>query len=238
MPRPFDEDSVEAEAYDLGPVPEDVDDLGPTLGDDAGAERGRTAAGTRRGHALGDLATPGERPYRRTRPPAASGRRAFLAGLAGVAGIAALGGLALRAWRSRDWLAVLTGEPFEVRLASHRPLAGRAGALYVVEGTVTNLTGSPKGFFEVRARLLGDGGQLIAERTVYAGHVLTEPELKGLSRTELERRYAETVFGDGMANARVEARRSIPFQVVFVPAPARRSVADVTVSVVGVKDVP
>lgn len=217
-------------------MPDDVERLGPTFGDDA-LRVGHPAAAPR-GPTLGDLTRPSERPYRRTRPPASSGRRAFLAGVLGVAGLAAVGGLAIRAWEGRDWLAVLSGDPFEVRLAKHRRLTGRAGPLYVVEGTITNLTGSPKGFFEVRARLHDDDGQVLAERTVYAGHVLAEAELKGLSRGELDRRSAEAVFGDGMANARVEPRRTIPFQVVFAPAPAARSVADVTASVVGVKDVP
>lgn len=218
-------------------MPEDLERLGPTFGDEAPAGHGRPQV-ARRGPTFGDLAASGERPYRRVRPPASSGRRAFLVGLAGVTALAAAGGLAVRAWRGRDWLAVLSGDPFEVHLGRHGAVTGRAGRLYVVEGTVTNLTGSPKGFFEIRARLLDDAGKTIAERTVYAGHVLAEPELKGLSRAELERRVSETVFGDGMANARVDPRQSIPFQVVFAPAPARRQVADAAVSVVGAKDVP
>lgn len=234
----FDEAPVE-HRYELGSVPDEIEDLGPTLGDDDAPPHHGRPVETRRGPGFGALApASGTRPYRRERPPASSGRRAFLAGLLGVCGLAAAGGLAVRAWRGRDWLALLSGDPFEVRLDGHGAITGRAGRLYVVHGTVTNLSGAPKGFFEVRARLLDEDGRTIAERTVYAGHVLAEPELKGLSRAELERRVSETVFGDGMANARVEPRRSIPFQVVFVPAPSARRVADVAVAVVGVKDVP
>ena len=236
----------------MGPLPGGDHDLGPTLGDDEPSVRERTVrlgagetAGGRpeedafdapRPPGAGD--GPGERHFRRLPPPAASGRRAFLTGLLGVAGMAAAGAVAARAWYGRDWLAFVTGDPFEVRVTRRRALTGRAGPLYVVEGTIRNLSGSPKGFFEVRARLLDAAGQTLAERVVFAGQVLRDAELRGLPRTDLESRVAETVFGEGMANARVQPRRTVPFQVVFVEPPPTRRIADAAAEVVGVKDVP
>jgi hypothetical protein len=218
-------------------------DLGPELGESApggweGAVGGARGARRPSGPVLGDLAPRADRSFRRTRSPAETGRRAFLAGLLGIVGVAAAGAAAWRAWRGRDWVAFLTGRPYEVRVTTRRALQGRAGPLYVIDGSVRNLTGSPKGFFEVRGRLLDADGRPLAERTAVAGQVLGDAELKGLSRADLERRIAETRFGPGMSNARVEPRRSVPFQIVFLSAPAPRRISDVRVDVVGAKDVP
>jgi predicted Zn finger-like uncharacterized protein len=230
--------------YDLGPLPAGVDaDLGPELGEGApggwgGAVGGGRGARRPGGPVLGDLAPRTERPFRRTRSPAETGRRAFFTGLLGIVGIAAAGAAAWRAWQGRDWVAFLTGQPYEVQVTARRALQGRAGPLYVVDGSVRNLTGSPKGFFEVRGRLLDADGRPLAERTALAGQVLGDAELKGLSRAELERRIVETRFGRGMSNARVEPRRRVPFQIVFLSAPAAGRIADVRIEVVGAIDVP
>jgi hypothetical protein len=155
-----------------------------------------------------------------------------------VALVAGGGLAAARAWQGRDWVAMLAGEPFPVRITDRRTLHGRAGPLHVLEGEVENLSGAPKGFFEVRGRLIGSDGRTLAERQVYAGRRLADAELKGLSRAELERRLAESVFGDGMANARVEPRKAIAFQIVFVGPPAASRVAEASAEVVAAKDVP
>lgn len=244
--------------YDLGPLPVDADPrFDPALGDVAfgadepGVLRDTAAAPWQDGP--GSFGIGGRRlpdgpsrlpdgpsplPIRRPPPPAATGRRAFLAGLLGVAGLAVAGRLSWGAWRRRDWLAFLSGNPFEVEVERQRTLTGRAGPLYVVDGSIRNLSGTPKGFLEVRGRLVGRDGQTLAERVVHAGTVLADPELKGLTRTELNRRVRETVLGDGMANARVEPRQRVPFQIVFVPAPPAGRIVEAEVEVVGAKDVP
>ncbi len=184
-------------------------------------------------------AVSGSRPFRRLPPsPAAGGRRAFLIGLGGVVGLAVAGRLAWGAWQQRDWLAFLRGDPFPVEVARRRALTGRAGPIYVVEGTVRNLTGSPKGFFEVRGRLLDRDGQPLAEQVVHAGTVLEEAELKALTRADLQRRFEEARLGDDLTNTRVPPRGEIRFQVVFVPAPPSAKIARAEVELAGVKDVP
>jgi predicted Zn finger-like uncharacterized protein len=241
-----------AKEYELGPVPADADRRSePTLGEHALGGASRPGVSTERPHAprsdgprsfdaAGDRLPrrPPLLPIRRPPPPAVTGRRAFLVGFLGVVGLAAAGWLSWGAWRGRDWLAFLRGDPFEVEIERQRPLTGRAGPLYVVDGSIRNLSGSPKGFFEVRGRLVDRDSRPLAEQVVYAGTVLEEPELKGLARADLERRFRETVLGEGMANTRVEPRRQVPFQIVFVEAPPAERIARAEVEVVGAKDVP
>ncbi len=249
-PRP--DDLPGSRGYDLGPLPVDTDPRPePILGGPAPGAGARPDAPTEGAHAPWrdgprsfDAADdrlprrPPLLPIRRPPPPAAIGRRAFLVGFLGVAGLAVAGRLSWGAWRGRNWGAFLRGEPFEVEVERRRSLTGQAGSLYVVDGSIRNLSGSPKGFFEVRGRLVDRAGQPLAEQVVYAGTVLEDPELKGLARAEIERRFRETVLGQGMANTRVEPRRRVPFQLVFVPAPSAARIAGAEVEVVGAKDVP
>jgi len=118
----------------------------------------------------------------------------------------------------------LGGETAEARysvgslIGYYEPNA-RAGTLFVIKGTVTNRGRKKRSGIRVHAELLGSGGTRIAEKTVFAGNVLTVDGLRSSSKETIEKGMSNR-WGDKLSNLDVASGKSIPFMVVFFDAPA------------------
>lgn len=92
------------------------------------------------------------------------------------------------------------------------------GTLLVLTGTVSNGYDKPIGFIRLQAKLTDKDGQVLAERKVFAGNILTEEELKSLSIKEILTRLALKGGKEGL-NTNVAPGKSIPYMFVFDKLP-------------------
>ena len=91
------------------------------------------------------------------------------------------------------------------------------GTLFVLKGTVMNAGKSRDGKIRVRAILLDNRNQPLAETMVYAGNILNERLLSRMDREEIESAMASGPPSDASKN--LPPGEALPFTVVFVDPP-------------------
>ncbi len=90
----------------------------------------------------------------------------------------------------------------------------KAGKIFVIKGEIINLTKTAKSGLMVKGELLDKKGELIAEKTVYAGNPLTSEKLKTASRFEIDNAL-NNKLGKNLSNIDVQPGSSVPFMIVF-----------------------
>jgi len=111
------------------------------------------------------------------------------------------------------------GPQFDVRnLIGYYEPNTRAGNLFVIKGQVANMGRTRKSGIRVRAALLDIKDQPLAERTTYAGTVLSGETLRTATREKIEESLSNR-FGERLVNMDVAPGKSVPFMVVFINAP-------------------
>lgn len=111
------------------------------------------------------------------------------------------------------------GPQYDVRnLIGYYEQDTKAGKLFVIKGQVTNAGRSRKSGIRIVAALLDDKDRTVAEKTCYAGNVLSGDTLRTSEREKIDAAMINR-FGDGLVNMDVAPGKSVPFMVVFFDAP-------------------
>jgi hypothetical protein len=115
-----------------------------------------------------------------------------------------------------------TGKPgpqFDIRnLIGYYEPNTRAGNLFVIKGQVANMGRTRKSGIRVRAALLDSKDQPLAEKTSYAGTILSGETLRTATGEKIEESLSNR-FGEKLVNMDVAPGKSVPFMVVFINAP-------------------
>lgn len=90
----------------------------------------------------------------------------------------------------------------------------KAGKLFVVKGWVTNKYPDRRSFIRIRSNILDSKRAVVSSKVVFAGHPLTDKELKSLSVEEIHKRLSDKL-GKNKMNTNVLPNSSIPFVVIF-----------------------
>ncbi len=93
---------------------------------------------------------------------------------------------------------------------------GNAGKMFIIKGVVTNQARTPKSGIRIHAELLDVNQQTIAEKTAYAGNIITE--LRSAARQRIEAAMSNHL-GDKLSNVDIGPGKSVPFMVVFFDSP-------------------
>jgi len=96
------------------------------------------------------------------------------------------------------------------------------GDLMVIQGIAVNKTDRPASRLKIKAKLLDQAGQFIAESSSFAGDICSEEELLNLTEQEILARLANWE-GSDHPNKDIAPDGSIPFQIVFIRPPAKAS---------------
>ena len=94
----------------------------------------------------------------------------------------------------------------------------KAGKLFVVKGWVTNKYPDRRSFIRIRSNILDSKRAVVSSKVVFAGHPLTDKELKSLSVEEIDKRLSDKL-GKNKMNTNVLPNSSIPFVVIFSSLP-------------------
>ena len=101
-------------------------------------------------------------------------------------------------------------------LAGFYETGGKAGKRFVIKGMVTYQGPGRTSGIRVRAELLDKRNQTIAEKTTYAGNIITA--LDSADREQIETAMANR-FGDKLSNMDIPPGHSVSFMVVFFDPP-------------------
>lgn len=96
------------------------------------------------------------------------------------------------------------------------------GDLMVIQGVAVNKTDRPASRLKIKAKLLDQAGQFIAESSSFAGDICNEEELLNLTEQEILARMANPE-GSDHPNRDITPDGNIPFQIVFIRPPAKAS---------------
>jgi len=88
------------------------------------------------------------------------------------------------------------------------------GDVLVVQGQALNKYERSVSKIRIRGRLLDASGDELLRDEVYAGTILTEEELRNLTRDEIEKEL-ENAFGRDFPNSDIPFQGEIPFMIVF-----------------------
>jgi predicted Zn finger-like uncharacterized protein len=104
-----------------------------------------------------------------------------------------------------------------------------AGPVRVVEGETFNASGRPVARLQLKIAMTDAQDKLLAEKSAFAGNVLTDEELLTLTEEEMNARMANPE-GGAAANLRIIPGGRIPFMVVMIKEPPGVEKVFVTVS--------
>lgn len=96
------------------------------------------------------------------------------------------------------------------------------GDIMVIQGTAVNKSNKPVSMLKIKARLLDQAGQFIAESSSYAGDIFTEEELLNLTEQEIVGKLS-LAAGSEYPNKDIAPDASIPFLIVFIKPPPKAS---------------
>jgi predicted Zn finger-like uncharacterized protein len=107
--------------------------------------------------------------------------------------------------------------PYHVgNLIGYYETSDKAGKMFIIKGLATNQGRTKKSGIRIRAELLDGNKQRIAEKTVYAGNIITG--LRTATREKIEAAM-ENRFGDKLSNLDVAPGKAVPFMVTFFDPP-------------------
>lgn len=108
--------------------------------------------------------------------------------------------------------------------------------VYTAHGVAINESAAPKGYLEVRGRILDADGGVLAETTAPCGNAFRDDQLLGFhSSDELRRAYLPA--GDGFSNAKVAPGAAVACTVVFFEAPSPEKTAAFELEIVSAQPV-
>ncbi|MGD0624992.1 MAG: DUF3426 domain-containing protein [Thermodesulfobacteriota bacterium] len=87
--------------------------------------------------------------------------------------------------------------------------------VFVIEGVAINQWGESRSFIRVKGTLLDAKGAKVEEKTVFCGNILSEKDLKEMSREAIEKSLSSQ-FGISFSNVNIPPGKSVPFMIVFI----------------------
>lgn len=94
----------------------------------------------------------------------------------------------------------------------------KIGRLFVISGKVNNGYTKSRSFILVKGCILDDKGQIVKERTAFAGNILSEEELISMPLEEVSK-VMKNRYGINKKNVNVTAGTSVGFMIVFEDLP-------------------
>lgn len=88
------------------------------------------------------------------------------------------------------------------------------GSLFVINGTVTNISNQPQGEIAVEATLFASDGTPLRSTTTFCGNPISREQLRSETWEGLQEQMSNKL-GAGLSNVSVQPGESIPFSVVF-----------------------
>jgi len=92
------------------------------------------------------------------------------------------------------------------------------GSLFVIKGSVTNISNQPQGEIAVKATLYASDGTPLRSVTTFCGNPISREELRSEPWESLQERMSNKL-GAGLSNVSVQPGESIPFCAVFHDLP-------------------
>jgi predicted Zn finger-like uncharacterized protein len=93
--------------------------------------------------------------------------------------------------------------------------AGKAsGDLFIIKGKILNNYPQPRSYILVKATIIDDKNNPVAEKLAYAGNTFTENELREITMEEIDRKLNNRE-GENRANENVEPMEAVPFMIIF-----------------------
>ncbi len=86
--------------------------------------------------------------------------------------------------------------------------------IFVIEGEAVNHWKESRSFLKVKGALLDTKGTKVREREVYCGNILSEKDLKEMSREAIEKSLSSN-FGNSFSNVNIQPGKGVPFMIVF-----------------------
>jgi len=90
--------------------------------------------------------------------------------------------------------------------------------IFVIEGEAVNQGKDSRSFIKVKGALLNSRGNKVQEREVYCGNILSEKDLKEMSRGAIEKSLSSQ-FGISFSNVNILPSKGVPFMIVFPDLP-------------------
>ena len=112
-------------------------------------------------------------------------------------------------------------------------LNSKLNTLYVVQGSVKNEYNHSRGAISITGKLYSKGGKLRQTKTVFAGNMLTQKQLKSFGQTGIDKRLKFRT-GQKRSNVSVQKGKQIPFMIVFTKVPD--NLEEYSVQVAGSKE--
>jgi predicted Zn finger-like uncharacterized protein len=88
------------------------------------------------------------------------------------------------------------------------------GRIFVIEGNAINQWTEPRSFIRIKGTLLDVQGRKIQERTVYCGNIISEKDLREMSKEAIQKSLASQ-FGISFSNMNLAPGKFVPFMIVF-----------------------
>ena len=90
--------------------------------------------------------------------------------------------------------------------------------IFVVEGEAVNHWKESRSFTKVKGTLLDSKGNKVREQEAYCGNILSEKDLKEMSRGAIEKSLSSQ-FGISFSNVNILPNKSVPFMIAFLDLP-------------------
>ncbi len=97
-----------------------------------------------------------------------------------------------------------------------------SGDLFIIKGKIINNYPQPRSYILVKATIIDDKDNPLAEKLAYAGNTFTENELRDISIEEIDRKMNRKE-GENRANINVEPMEAVPFMIIFNNLPESMS---------------
>lgn len=107
---------------------------------------------------------------------------------------------------------------FFVDMKEHTVSNWIVGNLLVIEGVAVNKNIHSVSNIKVRAKILDTSGHVLVQEEVYGGTVLTEEELRNLTKDEIKGELSN-LWGRNFDNRDIQQDGKLPFMIVFVNPP-------------------
>jgi predicted Zn finger-like uncharacterized protein len=91
----------------------------------------------------------------------------------------------------------------------------KSSRIFVIEGVAVNHWDESRSFIKVKGTLLDAKGAKVEEKTAYCGNILSEKDLKEMSKEAIERSLSSQ-FGVSFSNVNIAPGKSVPFMIVFI----------------------
>ncbi len=107
----------------------------------------------------------------------------------------------------------------EIRALDGAFLSNRdAGEIFVIKGDAFNISSKPLATIQVKGKVYGAKGEVLAQQTVFCGNVLSGEQLAMQPYSSMVKVMGRQ-FGETLANFQVQPGKGVPFVIVFKDVP-------------------